>query len=117
VRSISELLAANLHDVFGCRDADRRAAMIGDIYADDIVFTDPDGVTTGRERVAAKIDDLLAGIPEHVTFTDAGPLYLGPDRGALAWRLGPADAPIARGVDVITVNAGRITSMITLLAP
>ena len=117
MRTIAELLVANLHEVFGNRDAVRRAAVIDEIYAEDVVFTDPDGSTRGRAAVAAKAAELLDGMPAEFRFTEAGPQYLGVDQGALAWEVGPEGAPVARGVDVITVDAGRITSLLTLLTP
>ncbi len=36
MRTVNDLLAANLHEVFGNRDADKRRAMIEQVYAEDI---------------------------------------------------------------------------------
>lgn len=117
MRTIAELLTASLHDVFGNRDAERRAAVIEEIYTEDISFTDPDGTSRGRPAVAAKVDELLGSMPPEFRFSEAGPKYAGTGRGALPWELGPAGAPVARGVDVITVEEGRITAIVTMLAP
>jgi len=82
-----------------------------------VVFTDPEDVSHGRAALAAKTAELLAGMPADFRFREVGPQYLGADQGALAWELGPPDAPVARGVDVITVDTGRIVSLLTLLTP
>jgi len=110
------LLAANLHGVFGERDAARRRQAALALYADDVRFTDPEETVVGREALLAKAAALLEGAPGAV-FADDGPLYAGADRAALAWRFGPADGePFARGVDVVRIADGRITELVTLLA-
>lgn len=115
--TISELLSANLHDVFGNRDAAARREAIERTYTEDVVFTDPEGEVRGWDALEAKAAGLLAGAPETFVFAEAGPEYLGADTGALAWTFGPADAPVARGVDVVEVRDGRIAVLRTLLAP
>lgn len=117
MRTVPELLTASLHQVFGNRDADQRAAVIEEIYAEDVEFTDPDGTSRGRSELSAKVTELVDNMPAEFRFVEAGPRYVGTDRGALAWELGPQGAPVARGVDVVTVEDGRITSLVTLLAP
>jgi len=111
--SVSELLAANLHDVFGNRDAFTRHVAIERVYSEDVVFTDPDGTVHGRAAIEAKAAALLAGAPSDFVFAEDGERYAATDVGALAWAFGPADAPVARGIDVITVANGRITSVRT----
>lgn len=114
--TITELLTANLLDVFGNRDATARREAIERVYAEDVVFTDPDGPVTGWDALEAKAAGLLDGAPETFAFADAGPVYLGASNGALAWTFGPEGEPVARGVDVIEVRDGRIVSLLTLLA-
>jgi hypothetical protein len=116
MRTVSELLGASLHDVFSDRDADRRAAVIDEIYTEDVVFTDPDGVGRGRAHLASKVAELQSRFPADFEFTEDGPRYVGPGHGALAWAVGPNGSPVARGVDVITVTDGRISALTTLLA-
>ncbi|QNE37160.1 nuclear transport factor 2 family protein [Leifsonia shinshuensis] len=115
--SIQDLLDANLHRVFGERDAAARRAAIDKVYTEDVVFTDPDGTASGRDALAAKADELLGGLPADFAFSEDGPRYEGAGRGALAWALGPAGAPVARGVDIIVVRDGRISELQTLLVP
>jgi len=110
---VSDLLAANLHDVFGNRDASSRHATVERVYSEDVVFTDPDGAVEGRAAVEQKAAALLAGAPDDFVFAEDGERYVAADIGALAWAFGPAGAPIARGIDVITVADGTITSVRT----
>ena len=114
--TISELLHANLHDVFGNRDATARREAIERVYAEDVVFTDPEGAVTGWDALEAKAAGLVDDAPESFAFAEVGPAYLGAGSGALAWTFGPEGAPVARGVDVIEVREGRIASLLTLIA-
>jgi ketosteroid isomerase-like protein len=115
--SVPDLLAANLHDVFGNRDAAARRAAIERTYTDDVVFTDPEGTVTGRDALEAKAAGLLETLPATFAFAEEGRRYAGPDTGALAWTLGPEGAdPAARGIDIITVRDGRIATLVTIFA-
>ena len=113
---VSELLDANLYRVFNTRDADARRRAIDEIYTDDVTFTDPESTVTGRDALEERAAALLSDAPATFEFAADGPRYLGTDTGALAWRFGPPDAPVARGVDVITVRDGRISELRTMLA-
>ncbi|PZF56917.1 nuclear transport factor 2 family protein [Curtobacterium sp. MCBD17_013] len=113
--SVDDLLTANLHAVFGQRDASARAAAAQDAYADDVVFTDPEGSVTGRDALLGKAAGLLDEAPAEFVFAEDGPRYLSGTAGALAWAFGPVDAPVARGIDVITVQEGRIATLLTIL--
>ena len=114
--TITELLTAQLHDVFGNRDAASRREAIERTYAEDVVFTDPEEQVRGWDALEAKVAALVDGAPAEFAFADVGPVYLGETSGALAWTFGPAGAPVARGVDVVEVRDGRIVSLLTLLA-
>lgn len=111
--NVAELLAANLHDVFGNRDAAARRAAIERVYSDDVVFADPEETVHGWDAVETKAAALLADAPETFVFVEDGDRYAGTDIGALAWAFGPSGAPVARGIDVITVSGDRITSVRT----
>ncbi len=111
----AELLAANLHDVFGNRDPESRSAAIDATYADDVAFTDPEGTVTGRVALAEKAAALLDGAPADFVFAEEGLAYVDADTGALAWTFGPAGSPVARGIDIITVVDGRIATLRTIL--
>ncbi|MGY5058533.1 nuclear transport factor 2 family protein [Streptomyces sp. 900105755] len=114
MNTVTELLAANLHEVFGNRDPDSRRAAIERIYTEDVVFTDPEGVSTGWDALEEKARALLDKVPPGFGFTEEGRRYAGPHDGALAWAFGPAGEPAARGIDIITVRDGRIATLLTL---
>jgi hypothetical protein len=114
--SVADLLDANLHAVFGTRDAAARHAAVERTYAPDVTFTDPEGTVTGRQALEAKAAALLAGVPDDFVFADDGRRYVSQDTGALAWAFGPAGAPVVRGIDVITVRDGVIASVTTVFA-
>jgi hypothetical protein len=50
-------------------------------------------------------------------FEEDGPTYVGADSAALAWRFGPPGKPVARGVDFLTIQDGRVSTVQTLIAP
>ncbi|MFC8427886.1 nuclear transport factor 2 family protein [Streptomyces sp. NPDC057253] len=112
--TVTDLLAANLHEVFGNRDAATRRAAVDRIYTEDVVFTDPEETTTGRDALADKAAALLADAPADFELTEDGRRYAGPDTGAVAWAFGPPGAPAVRGIDVITVRDGRIAAVMTM---
>jgi hypothetical protein len=114
--SVTELLDANLHAVFGSRDPEARRAAVERIYAEDVTFTDPEGTVTGRDALGAKAAALLAGVPDDFVFADDGRRYVSEDTGVLAWAFGPAGAPVVRGIDVLTVRDGVIAAVVTVFA-
>lgn len=112
---VHDLLHANLHRVFGERDAARRRAAIDEVYADDVRFIDPEGTAVGRDALDAKAAELLGRTPDAFVFVEDGPAYADADTGALAWAFGPAGEPVARGIDLIAVRDGVIVELRTLL--
>lgn len=112
---IEALMRANLLDVFGERDPERRRAAIARTYAADVKFSDPDEVIVGHDALDAKAQALLDQAPAFV-FSPAGPVYVNQDMGYLAWNLGPEGAdPVVRGVDIALTENGLITSLYTVL--
>jgi|tagenome__1003787_1003787.scaffolds.fasta_scaffold20227050_2 hypothetical protein len=114
--TIPELMYRNLLGVFGERDPRRRAAAIAVTYADDVVFSDPEGTVTGREALGAKARALLDGAPGHV-FTARGDVReSGGTLGLLAWQFGPEGGePVATGTDIALVRDGLVHTLHTLL--
>jgi hypothetical protein len=53
VSTVTDLPEANLHEVFGNRDAAARESAIERIYAEDVVFSDPARTVQGRVAAAA----------------------------------------------------------------
>jgi ketosteroid isomerase-like protein len=113
--TVAELLAANLHDVFGNRDPGSRRAAIEALFAPEVLFVDPEETVTGWDALEAKAAGLIDGAPADFVFADDGLGYVSADTGVQAWTFGPAGSPAARGVDIITVRDGRITELRTLL--
>jgi hypothetical protein len=110
------LLTANLHDVFGNRDALSRQKAIDTIFTDDVVFIDPEETVSGRDALGAKAAALIDGAPEDFVFAEDGIAYFGTDSAALAWTFGPTGSPVVRGIDLIAVREGRIMELRTLLS-
>lgn len=112
----SELLTASLHDVFGNRDATSRRRAIERSYATDVVFRDPDGSVTGWDALEAKASSLIDDAPAGFQFVEEGHRYVSDTHGALGWGFGPVGDPQVRGIDVIEVRDGVVTSLTTFFA-
>jgi len=111
--TVSELLEANLFQVFGNRDAGSRRVAIERTYAADVSFTDPEEVVHGWDALEAKAAEILQQAPETFVFAADGRKYVGDAIGAMPWAFGPEGAPILHGVDVITVQDGLIQAVAT----
>jgi hypothetical protein len=115
VWSAAELLERMLQGVFNEPDADRRAAVIDEVFAADVVFADDEQTVTGRAALAATVSGLLAQ-GSGLVFTPAGPFRGVGDLGMRPWRLSPPGGePVLGGLDVAQVVDGRIARLWTLL--
>lgn len=114
--TVSELLTANLHDVFGNRDAASRRAAIERTYSPDVTFTDPEGTAVGWDALEQKAAELLETVPGAFQFVEEGRRYVSETHGALAWGFGPVGAPAVRGIDVVEVSDGVVVSLTTFFA-
>jgi hypothetical protein len=112
-----ELLHSNLHEVFSERDPERRWAAIERTYTEDVTFVDPEGEFVGRQALSDQAQKLLDGLLAGFVFEEDGPQYVGTDTAALAWRFGPPGTPVARGIDILTIRDGRVSTVRTLIAP
>ena len=112
-----ELLHSNLHEVFSERDPERRWAAIERTYTEDVTFIDPEGEFVGRQALSDQAQKLLNGLLTGFVFEEDGPQYVGTDTAALAWRFGPPGTPVARGIDILTIRDGRVSTVRTLIAP
>lgn len=114
--AVAALMNANLLEVFGERDPRAREAAAERTFAPGITFTDEEGTVQGRAAVVAKARDLLAKVPADFVFAADSPLYAGAGDAALAWTFGPPGGePAARGIDIATIEDGRISALRTLL--
>ncbi|WP_420369559.1 nuclear transport factor 2 family protein [Curtobacterium sp. L1-20] len=114
--TVTELLTANLHDVFGNADAAARRSAIERTYASDVVFTDPEGTVVGWDALEQKAAGLLASAPAGSQFVEEGRRYVSETHGVLAWGFGPVGSPVVRGVDVVEVRDGVVVALTTVLA-
>ncbi|WP_248704337.1 nuclear transport factor 2 family protein [Curtobacterium sp. MWU13-2055] len=114
--TVSELLTANLHDVFGNRDATSRRAAIERTYSPAVAFTDPEGTAVGWDALDQKAAELLDRVPGAFQFVEEGRRYVSGTHGALAWGFGPVGAPAVRGIDVIEVRDGVVVTLTTFFA-
>ncbi len=113
----AELLTANLHEVFGNRDAASRRAAIDRTYTEDVRFVEPEGTVVGRDALDRRAAELIGQAPAHFAFRADGPAYVDGDLALLPWALGPAEGePVVRGIDILTVTDGLVTELRTVLA-
>ena len=110
-RSISTLLTRNLHEVFGENDPARRRAAIDDIWAEDGVFCEPNGVYRGRDEIDRIAGTIKATHPDFRYQPSVGPEELG-NGGRIQWVSGrPGESPAYAGTDFIIVRDGRIAAL------
>ena len=115
--AITTLMHTNLYEIFSQRDDDLRREAIARTYTEDIAFSDESGTIIGHAAIDDRVQQVLESAPESFTFTCDGPIYVGEETAALAWRLGPQDSdPVARGIDIATLKDGRISAIQTLLS-
>jgi hypothetical protein len=115
VPTAAELLDRMLQGVFNEPDAERRAAVIAEVFSEGVVFTDAEQTVTGRAALGDTVTGLLGQGPGLV-FTPAGPYRGVGDLGMRSWRLGPPGGePLLGGLDVAHVAGGRIARLWTVL--
>lgn len=110
--SISTLLTRNLINIFGENDGARRRATIDEIYAEDVVFYDPQkGVYRGRDEIDRIAGAIRATHPDFEYQPIAEPEEVG-NGGRIRWVSGrPAEAPAYAGTDFIVARDGRIAAI------
>ena len=107
---------ANLLEVFNQRDHELRRAAIARTYADDIRWTEDDGITIGHEALNAKAIELQARLGD-LQFIAAGPTYQTLGLGYLAFQLVEpgGNTAVSSGFDVAIVRDGLIAELYTVL--
>ncbi len=109
--TISTLLLRNLHDVFGEIDPVRRRAAIDQIFHENAVFHEPNGIYRGRDEI-----DRIAGVIK-ATHPDFRYQLLSPpevmgDGGGVRWGSGsPGKPPAYAGTDFIIARDGKIAAV------
>jgi hypothetical protein len=90
-------------------DADRRRALIADLYTPDASYTDPLIAAKGREA----IDQFVAAAQQQfagLVFSLEGPIDAHHDQARFTWHLGAPGAaePVVVGFDVAVMHNGRL---------
>jgi hypothetical protein len=115
IATAPELLDRMVEEVFNESDPEKRSAAIGELFTEQMVFTDTHRSARGRDEFAATVTDLLAEGPGFV-FTHTGPYRGVGELGMREWSLGPVGAqPVVAGLDVVLVEDGRIARLWTIL--
>ena len=110
-KSISTLLTRNLQDVFGENDPERRRAAIGEIFTEDCVFYEPNGVYHGRDEIHRIAGKIKATHPDFRYKPITAPEELG-NAGRIQWVSGHPGEPSAyAGTDFIIARDGRIAAV------
>jgi len=109
--TISTLLTRNLDDVFGENDPDRRRAAIDEIFTDDCIFHEPNGIYHGRDEIDRIAGVIKATHPDFRYQAIAAPEELG-NGGRVRWVSGrPGEPPAYAGTDFIIARDGRIAAV------
>src|SRR6478672_10375665 len=97
--SISTLLTRNLQDVFGENDPARRRAAIDEIFTEDCVFYEPNGVHRRRDEIDRVAGAIRATHSDFQYRPIAKPEELG-NAGRVPWVEGrPGEPPAYAGTD------------------
>ncbi|MBO0756080.1 MAG: nuclear transport factor 2 family protein [Bradyrhizobiaceae bacterium] len=109
--SLSTLLLRNLNEVFGEIDPVRRRAAIDEIFHEDAVFYDPNGVYRGRDEIHRIAGVIRAGHPDFRYQPLSAPEERG-DAARVRWVSGsPGKPPEYAGTDFIVARDGKIVAV------
>jgi hypothetical protein len=109
--NVSALLLRNLHDVFGEIDPVRRRAAIDEIFHEDAVFHEPNGIYRGRDEIDRIAGVIKASHPDFRYQLLSPPEVVG-DGGRVRWVEGsPGKPPAVAGTDFIIARDGKITAV------
>ncbi|MER5936772.1 nuclear transport factor 2 family protein [Streptomyces sp. NPDC001928] len=114
--SPADLMRVNLLMVFNEPDPDRRAAVIAENYAEDVVWHEPDRIIHGRTELERRAAELRAENPDWV-FRPAGAASGLDDIGHLGFEYGPADSQPSRvrGMDIARTKDGAVIELYTIV--
>ena len=109
-------LAGRYLAAWNATDPTARRALVDEVFADDVRYTDPLADVAGRDALDATIAAVQARFPGWV-FHLAGPADAHHDQVRFTWHLGPEGAePPVIGSDVaVTDGAGRIRTVLGFL--
>lgn len=110
------LLRSNLERVFNERDAERRAAALAELYVDEPVMYEPEGVVQGRAAISEIAGKLLEQFGATFSFTPQGVAVGHHGLGVLNWRGGSDDAGVmVTGADAAEIVDGKIARLWVLI--
>ena len=103
-------LLRNLHDVFGEIDPVRRRKAIDEIFHEDAVFHEPNGIYRGRDESTAS--PAYQGYYPHFRYQPLTPPQGMGDGGRVRWASGsPGKPPAYAGTDFIIARDGKIATV------
>ena len=109
--TVSTLLLRNLHDVFGEIDPVRRRTAIDEIFHEDAVFHEPNGIYRGRGEIDRIAGAIKATHPDFRYQPLSPPEVMG-DGGRVRWVSGsPGKPPTYAGTDFIIAQDSKITAV------
>jgi hypothetical protein len=109
--TVSTLLLRNLHDVFGEIDPVRRRTAIDEIFHEDAVFHEPNGIYRGRDEIERIAGVTKATHPDFRYQPLSPPEVMG-DGGRVRWASdSPAKPPAYAGTDFIIIRDGKIAAV------
>ena len=109
--TVSTLLLRNLHDVFAEIDPVRRRAAIDEIFHEDAVFHEPNGIYRGRDEIDRIAGVIKATHPDFRYQLLSSPEVTG-DAGRVRWLEGsPGKLPAVAGTDFIIARDGKIAAV------
>lgn len=109
--TVSTLLLRNLDDVFGEIDPVRRRAAIDEIFHEDAVFHEPNGIYRGRDEIHRVAGAIKATHPDFRYQPLSPPEAVG-NGGRVRWVSGtPGRPPTYAGTDFIITREGKIAAI------
>lgn len=114
----AEFARRYLDDVSNEPDAGRRRRAIEELFAEDVRYSDQDGVVEGREAFIRRIDELAAMMSPGSLFTLSRPAQAVDDAIVFHWRLGePGAEPSLSGIDIAVRGPQGIHRLYAVLDP
>ena len=107
-QTVSTLLLRNLHDVFGEIDPVHRRATIDEIFHEDAVFHEPNGIYRGCDEIH-RIAGVIKAMHPDFRYQPLSPPEEVGDGGRVQWVSGsPGKPPEYAGTDFIIARDGKI---------
>ncbi|QCQ90541.1 nuclear transport factor 2 family protein [Rhodococcus sp. SGAir0479] len=111
-----DTVVRNYLDTWNETDADKRAALVAELWAEDGRYVDPIGSAEGHTAINALVGAVQQQF-EGMRFELAGDVDAHHDQARFAWALGPAGAePLVVGFDVLErAPGGKVRTVLGFL--